>query len=83
MILDQQVSSARGLPPSYDVSQSRTRYPSAEDIIRQAPSGPYMAIPPPVRAVGYYSSPRAFHGRDLSSDSFLATQPPMVAPSMY
>jgi hypothetical protein len=77
------VSSAnRHLPPSYNVSQSYTRYPSAEDIIRPAPSGPYMAIPPPVRAAGY-PSPRAFHGRDLSSDSFLATQPPMVALSMY
>lgn len=83
VVLDQQVSSAnRGLPPSYDVSQIHTAYPSTEDIIRLPPSGPNMAIPPPVRAAGYPSL-RAFHGRDLSSDSFLAAQPPMVPPSIY
>ncbi|KAF8444938.1 hypothetical protein L210DRAFT_3629128 [Boletus edulis BED1] len=77
------VSSARGLPPSYDVSQlGQSRYPSTEATARLAHSGPYMAIPPPVRAAGY-SSPRMFHGRDLSSDSFLATQPPMAVTSMY
>ncbi|KAG6375610.1 hypothetical protein JVT61DRAFT_3176 [Boletus reticuloceps] len=71
------------LPPSYDLSQlSQSRFPSTEATARLAHSGPYMTIPPPVRAAGY-SSPRMFHGRDLSSESFLATQPPMVVTSMY
>ncbi|KAN0091444.1 hypothetical protein V8E55_005010 [Tylopilus felleus] len=65
----------RDLPPSY------TRYPS-EDVTRHVHYGPYMTIPPPVRAAGY-SSPRPSHGRELSSESFLATQPPMVATFMY
>ncbi|KAF8547610.1 hypothetical protein OG21DRAFT_898628 [Imleria badia] len=79
------VSSAdRGLPPSYDASQSHVRYPPTEDAFHQTRISPYMVIPPPVRAAGYPSpSPRPFHGRELSSDSFLTTQPPMVAASMY
>ncbi|KAH0828103.1 hypothetical protein J3R83DRAFT_3763 [Lanmaoa asiatica] len=76
-------SASRGLPPSYDVSQSHTHYASAEDIARLTRSElPYMVIPPPVRTAGY-SSPRVFHGRDLSTDSFLATQPPMATTSIY
>ncbi|KAI9457267.1 hypothetical protein HD554DRAFT_2143114 [Boletus coccyginus] len=74
-------SSNRGLPPSYDISGGHTRYPSTEDITL-ARYGPYMPIPPPALKPGY-PSPRTFHGRELSSDSFLATQPPMVATFMY
>lgn len=79
--LDRQPSVNRGLPPSYDVSQRHIRYASADDIVRLTRSDPpYMVIPPPVRTA---SSPRVFHGRELSTDSFLAAQPPMVAPYIY
>lgn len=88
---DPQVSSAsRGLPPSYDVSQSHTlvHYPSAEEVVRLARAEPYapMVIPAPLasRTAVYTPSPRGFHGRELSSDDFLAAQPPMtVATSLY
>ncbi|KAG8214165.1 hypothetical protein J3R82DRAFT_10942 [Butyriboletus roseoflavus] len=80
-----QSSATRGLPPTYDVSQSQTRYAfTEEDIVRLIHSEtPCMVIPPPVRTAGYTSLP-VFHGRQFSSDSFLAAQPPLVpAASIY
>ncbi|KAG9316891.1 hypothetical protein JVU11DRAFT_2967 [Chiua virens] len=76
-------SANRGLPPSYNVSQSHTlvQYPSAESV--------YFArtglVPPPGRTAVYYSSLRGFHGRELSSDSVAvaAQQPMAVATSLY
>ena len=74
----------RGLPPSYDISQTHALapYPSAEEAARLAPPESRM-VSPPLRTAAY-ASPRGFHGRELSSDSVLAAQAPMaVATTLY
>ncbi|KAG1751316.1 uncharacterized protein EDB91DRAFT_599750 [Suillus paluster] len=68
-------------PPMYS-SISHSRNTSTESMINPALTNPMTLYPVSVRAAGP-SFPRAYHERQMSTESMLATSAPMVTPSMY